>query len=102
MKNVIRSWIVLCTMFTILFTIGLGIASSAEEYSMVTGKVVGMHNNQLTVKTDKGETMYFSTGRGTVFVPTREPNVDERVKVTYYVRRGDNVATQVENLSSKK
>ncbi len=102
MKNVIRSWIVLCTMFTILFTIGLGIASSAEEYSMVTGKVVGMHNNQLTVKPDKGETMCFSTGRGTVFVPTREPNVDERVKVTYYSRRGENVASQVENLSSKK
>jgi hypothetical protein len=69
---------------------------------MVTGKVVGMHNEQLTVKLDNGKTMYFSTGRNTVFVPSRLPDVDERVKVTYHVQRGDNVATQVEILSAKK
>ncbi len=102
MEKFLRRWVVLCTILTIFFIIGLGIASSAEEYFMFTGKVVGMHNNQLTVKGDKGETMYFSTGRGTVFVPTREPGVDERVKVTYYSRRGDNVATQVEILSAQK
>lgn len=73
-----------------------------EEYLMVTGKVVGMHNDQLTVKLDNGKTMYFSTGRNTVFVPTRLPGVDERVKVTYHVLRGDNVAAQVEILSVKK
>jgi hypothetical protein len=102
MEKSVRRWVILYTIFTIFFIIGLGIASSAEEYFMVTGKVVGMHNYQLTVKDDKGQTMYFSTGRRTVFVPTREPNVDERVKVTYYVRRGDNVATQVEILSANK
>ncbi len=101
MKKVIRSWMVIWTILIILFVIGLEI-SRAEEYFMVTGKVVGMYNYQLTVKDDKGQTMYFSTGRSTVFVPTREPNVDERVKVTYYVRRGDKVATQVEILSAKK
>ena len=72
------------------------------EYLMVTGKVVGMHNYQLTVKDDKGQTIYFSTGKSTVFIPAREPNVDEKVKVTYYVRGGDKVATQVEFLSAKK
>jgi hypothetical protein len=73
-----------------------------EEYFMVTGKVVGMHNYQLTVKDDKKQTIYFSTGKSTVFIPAREPHVDEKVKVTYYVRKGDNVATQVEILSAKK
>ncbi len=100
MEKILRRWTVLCTVFAVFIIIGIGIA--AEEYQMITGKVVGMHNNQLTVKTDKGQTMYFATGRSTVFVPAREPNVDERVKVTYYSRRGDNVATQVENLSAKK
>jgi hypothetical protein len=73
-----------------------------EQYLMVTGKVVGMHNYQLTIKDDKKETIYFSTGKSTVFIPAREPNVDEKVKVTYYVRGKDNVATQVEILSAKK
>ncbi|MGZ6225475.1 MAG: hypothetical protein ACXWMH_08240 [Syntrophales bacterium] len=73
-----------------------------EEYLMVTGKVVGMHNYQLTVKDDKKQTIYFSTGKSTVFIPAREPHVDEKVKVTYYVRKGDNVATQVEILSANK
>jgi len=72
------------------------------EYLMVTGKVVGMHNYQLAIKDDKGQTIYFSTGKSTVFVPAREPSVDEKVKVTYYVRGGDKVATQVEILSAKK
>jgi len=74
----------------------------SEGSLMVTGKVVGMHNNQLTLKDDKGQTLYFSTGRSTVFIPAREPSIDEKVKVTYYVQRGDNVATQVENLTAKK
>jgi hypothetical protein len=100
MEKSVRRWVVLFTIFAI-FTIGLGIASG-DEYFMLTGKVVGMYKNQLTVKSDKGQTMYFVTGRSTVFVPTREPNVDERVKVTYYSRRGENVATQVEILSAKK
>jgi hypothetical protein len=101
MKKFAKRWMLLCTIFTIFFIIGLEI-TSAEEYFMFEGKVVGMHNDQLTVKGDKGETMYFATGRNTVFVPTRLPGVDERVKVTYFLRRGNNVATQVEILSVKK
>jgi len=73
-----------------------------EQHLMVTGKVVSMHNNQLAIKGDKKQTLYFSTGKNTVFIPAREPNVDEKVKITYYVRGGDNIATQVENLSAKK
>jgi len=101
MKKFVRSWMVLCIIFTIFLVNALEI-SSAEQYFQFQGRVVGMHNDQLTVKGDKGETMYFATGRNTVFVPTRLPGVDERVKVTYYLRRGNNVATQVEILSAKK
>ena len=106
MKGFVRHWMVLCTIFTIFFMIGPEI-TSAEEYFMIQGKVVGIYKDQLTVKTDKGETMYFAIGRKTVFVPTRQPGIDEHVKVTYYFQRGGfmrgegNVATQVEILSQK-
>ena len=106
MKKFVRHWMVLCTIFTIFLTIGPQ-TTSASEYFMVQGKVVGIYNDLLTVKTDNGQTMYFAIGRKTVFVPTRQPNVDERVKVTYYsqkkgfMRREGNVATQVEILSQK-
>ncbi len=106
MKKFVKHWMVLCTIFTIFLTIGPQI-TSADEYFMVQGKVVGIYNDLLTVKTDNGQTMYFAIGRKTVFVPTRQPNVDERVKVTYYsqkkgfMRREGNVATQVEILSQK-
>jgi hypothetical protein len=68
---------------------------------MVEGKVVGIYKDQLTVKGNEGQTMYFLIGRNTVFVPTRQPGVDERVKVTYFLRKGNNLASQVEILSGK-
>jgi hypothetical protein len=98
MKKFVRHWMVLFAIFTIFFMIGLEI-TSAEDYFM--GKVVGIHEGQLTVKGDKGETMYFALANTTVFVPTRLPGVDEQVKVTYFLRNGNNVATQVEILSGK-
>ena len=106
MEKFVRRWMVLCTVFTIFFIIGMEV-TSAQEYFMIQGKVVGIYKDQLTVKTDKGETMYFAIGRKTVFVPTRQPGVDERVKVTYYFQKGrfmrgeGNVATQVEILPQK-
>ncbi len=106
MKTFVRHSIVLCTTLSLLFIIGLGI-SLADEYFMTQGKVVGIYNDVLTLKTDAGETMYFAIGRKTVFVPTRQPGVDERVKVTYYLQRGGfmrkegHVATQVEILTQK-
>jgi len=106
MKKFMRHWMILFTIFTIFLTIGSEI-TSADEYFMVQGKVVGIYNDVLTVKTDNGATMYFAIGRKTVFVPTRQPGLDERVKVTYYsqkagfMRREGNVATQVEILTQK-
>ena len=102
MEKFVRRWATLCAIFTIFFIIAVGITSAAEEYFQFEGKVVGMHKDQLTVIGDAGETLYFASGRGTVFVPTRLPGIDERVKVTYYLRRGENTATQVEILSANK
>jgi len=101
MKKFVTHWMVLSTVFTIFFIIGLEVVS-AQEHLMFEGKVVGIYRDQLTVKGDKGTTMYFLIGRNTVFVPTGQPNIDQRVKVTYFLQRGHNVASQVETLSEKK
>lgn len=100
MKKFVRFWMVLCTVLTIFFMIGLEVVL-AQEHLMFEGKVVGIYRDQLTVK-GGGKTMYFLFGRNTVFVPTRQPVIDEQVKVTYSLRRGDNVASQIEILSGKK
>ncbi|MCX8117100.1 MAG: hypothetical protein N3G78_04095 [Desulfobacterota bacterium] len=42
--------------------------------------------------------MSFAVGRRTVYVPSRLPAVGERVRVTYFLKRGQNVASQVEIL----
>jgi hypothetical protein len=81
----------------ILITIGLEEAS-AQQYFFFEGRVESLYKEQLTVKGGKGETMYFAIGRRTVYIPSRLPGVGERVKVTYFLRRGHNVASQVETL----
>ena len=70
--------------------------SEAQQYFFFQGKVESLYREQLTVKGDKGETLYFAIGRRTVYIPSRLPGVGERVKVTYFLRRGHNVASQVE------
>jgi hypothetical protein len=42
--------------------------------------------------------MYFAMGRNTVHIPSRMPGDGERVRVTYFMQRGHNVASQVEIL----
>ncbi len=84
----------------ILITIGLNEAC-AQQYFFFQGKVESLYREQLTVKGSKGETMYFAIGRRTVYIPSRLPGVGERVKVTYFLRRGHNVASQVEILPAK-
>jgi hypothetical protein len=63
--------------------------------------VESLYKDQLTVKGNKGETMYFAIGRRTVYIPSRLSGVGERVKVTYFLRRGHNIASQVEILSAR-
>jgi len=72
--------------------------SVAQQYFNYQGKVESLYREQLTVKGDKGESMYFKVGRRTIYIPSRLPGVGERVKVTYFLRRGHNVASQVEIL----
>jgi hypothetical protein len=92
--------VVLIVTIGILVAVGLREAS-AQQYFFFQGKVESLYKDQLTVKGNKGETMYFAIGRNTVYVPSRLPGVGERVKVTHFLRRGHNVASQVEIFSAK-
>ena len=100
MKKFSKRWVILIVAVGILIAIGLREAS-AQQYFFFQGKVESLYKDQLTVKGSKGETMYFAIGRNTVYVPSRLPGISERVKVTYFLRRGHNVASQVEILSAK-
>jgi hypothetical protein len=100
MQKFSTRWVILMIAVGILVSVGLREAS-AQQYFFFEGKVESLYKEQLTVKGDKGETMYFAIGRRTVYIPSRLPGVSERVKVTYYLRRGHNVASQVEILSAK-
>ena len=100
MKKNSKNWLVLMVAVGIFVAVGLREAS-AQQYFFFEGKVENLYKNQLTVKGSKGQTMYFAIGRRTVYIPSRLPGVGERVKVTYYLRRGHNVASQVEIFSAK-
>ena len=100
MKVFSKNWLILMVAVGILIGVGLREAS-AQQYFFFQGKVENLYKDQLTVKGNKGETMYFAIGRNTVYVPSRLPGVGERVKVTYFLRRGHNVASQVEIFSAK-
>ncbi len=100
MKKFQKNFIILFIIFGLLILSGLEEAS-AQQYFNFVGKVTGLYRDQLTVKGNKGEIMYFAVGRRTVYIPSRLPAVGEKVKVSYYLRRGYNVAYQVEILSAK-
>ena len=104
MKRLMKIGIVLLILiFTFLILIGAK-NSEAQQYFNFSGKVVSLYKGSLSVQGDKGETMNFAVGRKTVYVPSRLPGIGERVKVSYYFQRGQNVAYQVEMISppSKK
>jgi hypothetical protein len=100
MRNYSKILVVMMIAIGILVAVGLREAS-AQKYFFFQGKVESLYKDQLTVKGNKGETMYFAIGRNTAYIPSRLPGVGERVKVTYFLRRGHNVASQVEILSAK-
>ena len=97
MKTISKRWLVLMVVAGVLIAIGLDEAS-AQQYFNFSGKVVSLYKGSLSVLSDKGETMNFAVGRRTIYIPSRLPGVGERVKVTYFLRRGHNVASQVEIL----
>ena len=100
MEKYSKRWVIWIVAIGILLVVGLKEAS-AQQYFFFQGKVENLYKDQLTVKGNKGETMYFAIGRRTVYIPSRLPGVGEKVKVTYFLRRGQNVASQVEILSAK-
>ena len=72
--------------------------SEAQQYINFSGKVINLQRGNITVQGDKGEVMNFAVGRRTIYVPARLPGVGERVRITYYFQRGQNVGYQVEIL----
>src|SRR4030066_2036498 len=100
MQTFSKRWVILMVAVGIFVAVGLREAS-AQQYFFFQGKVESLYKDQLTVKGAKGQTMYFAIGRRTVYIPSRLPGVGARGKVTYYLKRGHNVASQVEIFSAK-
>ena len=102
MKRYFKYWMIFLTIVCVMLLTEE--ITPAQKYLTYVGKVVSIYKGTISVKGDKGEVMYFAVGRKTVYIPRRLPAVNERVKVSYYFRRGYNVAYQVEMISppSKK
>jgi hypothetical protein len=100
--SVKKSLFLLTVIFAVVTVLALE-ESLAQQTSTFEGSVAGIttgafRRGNVTVKGDKGEVMNFAVGRKTVYVPKRYPGVGERVKITYSLERGQNVAYQVEIL----
>jgi hypothetical protein len=98
MRRFLRIEITLLLLAGMLLVMIAAENSEAQQYFNFSGKVVSLYKGSLSVLSDKGETMNFAVGRRTIYIPSRLPGVGERVKVTYFLRRGHNVASQVEIL----
>jgi hypothetical protein len=98
MKRNLKCWMVFFVV--VLATLLMMETTSAQKHLTYTGKVKSLDKGTLSIKGDKGEVMFFTVGGKTEYVPRRLPVVDERVKVTYYIRKGHNVAYKVEFLSA--
>jgi hypothetical protein len=100
--NIMRRFLkfeIILSILIVTFLVMIGVKNSeAQQYFNFSGKVVSLYKGSLSVLSDKGETMNFAVGRRTIYIPSRLPGVGERVKVTYFLRRGHNVASQVEIL----
>ncbi len=100
--SVKNSLLLLTVIFAVISVFGLE-ESLAQQTSAFEGSVAGITTGawargNITVKGVKGEIMNFAVGRKTVYVPSRYPGIGERVKITYSLVRGQNVAYQVEIL----
>ncbi len=94
MKRSLKYGLAFSVVFVMLLSIGLE-SAFAQKYVTFTGTVVSIHKKSLSVKDSKGTTVNFVMGRKTSFDPGRMPNVGEKVEVSYYLKRGNNVAYQV-------
>ena len=94
MKRSLRYGLAFSVVLVMLLSVGLEVAF-AQKYVTFTGTVVSIYKKSLSVKDSKGTTVNFVMGRKTSFDPGRMPNVGEKVEVSYYLKRGNNVAYQV-------
>ena len=96
MKQIFNKRVIILTVvIAILFFIGLEETLAQAQYFNYVGKVISIYRDTLSVKGAKGEIMYFLVGRRTAYNPPRLPAVGEKVEVLYYLRRGYNIAYQV-------
>ena len=98
MRRNLKCWMVFFVV--VLATLLVMETTSAQKHLTYIGKVKSLDKGTLSIKGDKGEVMFFTVGGKTEYAPRRLPVVDERVKVTYYIRKGHNVAYKVEFLSA--
>ena len=101
-SSVKKGLFLLMVIFAVFTVLGLE-ESFAQQTFTFEGDVAGITTGawargNVTVKGVKGEIMNFAVGRKTVYVPSRYPGIGERVKITYSLVRGQNVAYQVEIL----
>jgi len=102
MRTYMKHGIILSAIFAFLFAIGLEITLAQQSFTYL-GSVAGINmgafsRGNVSVKGEKGDVMNFAVGRKTIYVPSRLPGMGERVKVSYYLQRGQNAAYQVEIL----
>ncbi len=101
-SSVKKGLFLLVVIFAVVTVLGLE-ESLAQQTSIFEGTVAGITTGAwargtITVKGVKGEVMNFAVGRKTVYIPSRYPGIEERVKITYSLIRGQNAAYQVEVL----
>ena len=96
-RSIKKDLVLLTLVFAAVTVIGLKESLSQQTFTFV-GKVINIQRGGITVQGDKGEAMRFAVGRRTVYIPDRIPGVGERVRVSYYFKRGSNVGYQVEIL----
>ena len=91
------------TFFIFILALWLALEAGAlvaqEHFLTLTGTVVAIQGGArkwLDVKSETDEvTVSFRIGRNTVYVPSRYPNVGEKVRVVYMTEKGVSVATKV-------
>ena len=96
MKRYFKHWIIFLTVVFVILIIAE--TAPAQKNLTYVGRVVSIYRRTLSVKGGGGEVVHFAVGRRTTYIPHRLVAVEERVKVSYYFRRGHNVAYQVEVL----
>jgi len=99
-RSIKKGLVLLTLVFAAVTVVGLEESLPQQTFTFV-GKVISIKRGDITAQGDNGEAMHFAVGRRTVYIPDRLPGVGERVRVSYYFKRGNNVGYQVEILPAE-